>query len=48
MLRCGRRGKVEVTREIDGGLETVEGSLPMVITTDLRCVLSTFYLNYKS
>jgi electron transfer flavoprotein beta subunit len=26
----------EVTREIDGGLETVELSLPAVITTDLR------------
>jgi len=25
-----------VTREIDGGLETVEGTLPMIITTDLR------------
>ena len=27
---------VRVTREIDGGLETVDGRLPMVITTDLR------------
>jgi len=26
----------EVTREIDGGLETVKGKLPMVVTTDLR------------
>ncbi|RGP62705.1 electron transfer flavoprotein beta subunit [Fusarium sporotrichioides] len=25
-----------VTREIDGGTETVEGSLPMLVTTDLR------------
>lgn len=30
---------VQVTREIDGGLETVEGKLPMVVTTDLRSVL---------
>ena len=29
-------GSVEVTREIDGGLETVKLGLPAVITTDLR------------
>ncbi|THF66112.1 electron transfer flavoprotein subunit beta/FixA family protein [Pseudothauera nasutitermitis] len=29
-------GKAAVTREIDGGLETLELSLPAVITTDLR------------
>jgi electron transfer flavoprotein beta subunit len=29
-------GKALVTREVDGGLETVELKLPMVITTDLR------------
>jgi electron transfer flavoprotein beta subunit len=29
-------GKVNVTREVDGGLETVSLSLPAVITTDLR------------
>jgi electron transfer flavoprotein beta subunit len=29
-------GKAEVTREIDGGLETVSIDLPAVITTDLR------------
>ncbi|MGF1612669.1 MAG: electron transfer flavoprotein subunit beta/FixA family protein [Gammaproteobacteria bacterium] len=29
-------GNVEVTREIDGGLETVSLTLPCVITTDLR------------
>jgi electron transfer flavoprotein beta subunit len=29
-------GKVQVTREIDGGLETVALTLPAVITTDLR------------
>jgi len=28
--------KVQVTREVDGGLQTVELSLPAVITTDLR------------
>ncbi len=28
--------KVSVTREVDGGLETVELSLPAIITTDLR------------
>ncbi len=28
--------KLEVTREVDGGLETVELALPAVITTDLR------------
>ncbi|MGS0757182.1 electron transfer flavoprotein subunit beta/FixA family protein, partial [Roseateles sp. GG27B] len=29
-------GMVSVTREVDGGLETVKLSLPAVITTDLR------------
>ncbi len=29
-------GKATVTREVDGGLETVELKMPMVITTDLR------------
>lgn len=29
-------GKVRVTREIDGGLETLELTLPAVVTTDLR------------
>jgi electron transfer flavoprotein beta subunit len=29
-------GKVKVTREVDGGLETDEVKLPAVITTDLR------------
>ncbi len=29
-------GNVKVTREVDGGLETVELKLPAVVTTDLR------------
>jgi electron transfer flavoprotein beta subunit len=29
-------GKAQVTREIDGGLETLSVSLPAVVTTDLR------------
>src|SRR5436853_3293239 len=29
-------GKAEVTREVDGGLETIELKLPAVVTTDLR------------
>lgn len=29
-------GKVDVTREIDGGLQTVSLTLPAVVTTDLR------------
>ena len=29
-------GKVAVTREVDGGLQTVELNLPAVVTTDLR------------
>jgi len=29
-------GKVTVTREVDGGLETLELTLPAVVTTDLR------------
>jgi len=29
-------GKVTVTREVDGGLETIALTLPAIITTDLR------------
>ena len=29
-------GKVTVTREVDGGLETLELTLPAIVTTDLR------------
>ena len=29
-------GKIEVTREVDGGLQTVALTLPAVVTTDLR------------
>ncbi|MET0506636.1 MAG: electron transfer flavoprotein subunit beta/FixA family protein [Burkholderiaceae bacterium] len=29
-------GKAKVTREVDGGLETIEITLPAIITTDLR------------
>jgi electron transfer flavoprotein beta subunit len=29
-------GKAKVTREVDGGLETISLSLPAVVTTDLR------------
>ena len=29
-------GKATVTREVDGGLQTIEATLPAVITTDLR------------
>jgi len=29
-------GKVEVTREVDGGLETLSLELPAIVTTDLR------------
>jgi electron transfer flavoprotein beta subunit len=29
-------GKAEVTREVDGGLETVSIRLPAIVTTDLR------------
>jgi len=29
-------GKAKVTREIDGGLQTVELSMPAIVTTDLR------------
>ena len=42
IVGVGREGegggdvRVEVTCEVDGGVETVRGKLPMVITTDLR------------
>ncbi|MDH3229962.1 MAG: electron transfer flavoprotein subunit beta/FixA family protein [Alphaproteobacteria bacterium] len=29
-------GDAEITREVDGGLETIKVSLPVVVTTDLR------------
>jgi electron transfer flavoprotein beta subunit len=29
-------GKAEVTREVDGGLQTVKLALPAIVTTDLR------------
>ncbi|HEX3861347.1 MAG TPA: electron transfer flavoprotein subunit beta/FixA family protein [Stellaceae bacterium] len=29
-------GKAEVTREVDGGLETIDLKMPVVVTTDLR------------
>src|SRR5207253_8441692 len=29
-------GRAKVTREIDGGLETVEIGIPAIVTTDLR------------
>ena len=29
-------GNIEVTREIDGGLETIKLNMPAVVTTDLR------------
>ena len=29
-------GSVEVTREVDGGLQTVSLKLPAILTTDLR------------
>lgn len=29
-------GKVDVTREVDGGLQTVRLTLPAIVTTDLR------------
>lgn len=35
-IQVGEDGKVRVEREVDGGVETVGGVLPMVVTTDLR------------
>lgn len=32
----GEEGMVRVTREVDGGVETLRGKLPMIVTTDLR------------
>src|SRR2546426_1290843 len=29
-------GKAEVTREVDGGLETISITMPAIVTTDLR------------
>jgi electron transfer flavoprotein beta subunit len=33
---AGGEGRVQVVKEVDGGVETVRASLPMVVTTDLR------------
>ncbi|KAJ4864616.1 electron transfer flavoprotein subunit beta [Trichoderma harzianum] len=35
-IEFGENDSVTVTKEIDGGVETVRAKLPMVITTDLR------------
>ena len=35
-IEIGDGGAANVTREVDGGLETVALALPMVVTTDLR------------
>lgn len=35
-IAVGGDGGVRVEREVDGGVETVQGRLPMVVTTDLR------------
>ena len=37
-LEVAEGGAVNVTREIDGGLEKIETKLPVIVTTDLRCV----------
>ena len=29
-------GKAKVTREVDGGLQTIELTMPAIVTTDLR------------
>jgi electron transfer flavoprotein beta subunit len=36
VLASADADKIEVTREIDGGLETLELKMPTIITTDLR------------
>lgn len=35
-VEFGPNDEVTVTREVDGGVETVKAKLPMIITTDLR------------
>lgn len=35
-ISFGEGDSVEVTREVDGGVETLRAKLPMIITTDLR------------
>lgn len=35
-VEFGEGDSVRVTREVDGGVETLKGKLPMVVTTDLR------------
>lgn len=34
--------EANVTREIDGGLQELKCRLPLVVTTDFRCVGSSF------
>lgn len=35
-VEFGEGGKITVTKEVDGGAETVTAKLPMIVTTDLR------------
>lgn len=40
--------KVQVTREVDGGLAVVDSTIPMVITTDLRLNGTLFPLIHRT
>ncbi|KAG7100345.1 electron transfer flavoprotein subunit beta like [Verticillium longisporum] len=44
-VEFGEGDTVSVTREVDGGVETLKGKLPMVITTDLRLNEPRLYLS---
>ena len=35
-ISIGESGHIDVTREVDGGLQTIELKMPAIITTDLR------------
>jgi electron transfer flavoprotein beta subunit len=39
-MEISQDGKVTVTEEVDGGVQTVSAKLPMIVTTDLRLVSS--------
>ena len=39
-------GSLNVTREVDGGLEKIKVKIPCVITTDLRLERTTICISY--
>jgi electron transfer flavoprotein alpha/beta subunit len=43
-MEIANDGKVTVTEEVDGGVQTVSSKLPMIITADLRLISTSTIL----